>query len=102
MEPLRLATYASGVVGVLAALMFVVYAAGRLIMGQQWPAGFATLVVLLLLSTGMNALFFGIIGEYLGRVYHQVRKEPRETIEAELNLQATKQADSEPAVPDAA
>jgi dolichol-phosphate mannosyltransferase len=82
------------VVSVAAGLLLVAHAVGRLFMGQQWPAGFATLAVLTLLSTSLNALFFGILGEYLGRVYRQVRREPRVVIETERNTAAASAAAS--------
>jgi dolichol-phosphate mannosyltransferase len=42
----------------------------------SWPPGFATLVMLMLISLAMNAIFLGIIGEYLARVYRQVKPGP--------------------------
>ncbi len=36
--------------------------------------GFTTLVILLLLSTEMNAAFAGLPGEYIGRIYKNTRE----------------------------
>ena len=38
--------------------------------------GFTTLVLIVLASIGVNALFIGIIGEYVGRIYDNVRSAP--------------------------
>src|SRR3546814_15766774 len=65
--------------------MFV-YLAGRLIFGQDWPAGFATTTLLLLMSISMNALFMGVLGEYLGRIFMQSKQRPTPTIEVTLNM----------------
>jgi dolichol-phosphate mannosyltransferase len=83
--PLRLATWVGVLMSLLAVVLMVGYTAGRLIMGQEWPAGFTTLVVLILLSGGLNALLLGVLGEYLGRVYRQVRRRPLTIVERELN-----------------
>lgn len=79
--PLRLATYTGLAVSALTFLGLVAYSIGRLLFGQAWPAGFATLTVLILLSLSLNALFLGIIGEYLGRIYQQVKKRPISIVE---------------------
>ncbi len=82
--PLRIATYTGLVVSVLTFFAMVVYLVGKFFLGQQWPAGFATTTVLLLLSISLNALFLGIIGEYLGRIYKQVKKRPLTIIEKQI------------------
>lgn len=79
--PLRLATYAGLTVTVLILSSLVVFVVSRLTLGTQWPAGFATTTVLILLGIALNALFLGIIGEYLGRIYKQVKRGPNTIIE---------------------
>ncbi|MEP0944409.1 MAG: glycosyltransferase family 2 protein [Rhizobiaceae bacterium] len=69
--PLRLASYFGLFVFLLTAVSIAVYTVGRFL-SQEWPPGFATLAVLLLLSLSFNALFLGIIGEYLARIYREV------------------------------
>lgn len=83
--PLRIATYTGLVVSLLTFTGIFIYVVGRLFLGQNWPAGFATITVLILLSLSLNALFLGIIGEYLGRIYKQVKKRPLTIIEQEIN-----------------
>lgn len=83
--PLRVASGVGLVVGTTTTLLILVYLAGRLVFGQQWPAGFATTTMLLLLSITLNALFLGVIGEYLGRIFMQVKGRPVPIIEARLN-----------------
>ncbi len=40
------------------------------------PAGLTTLIVLILFFGGIQCLFIGILGEYLGKVYIEVKKRP--------------------------
>lgn len=85
--PLRVASAIGLTVGVTTLLLIVGYLAGRLLFGQDWPAGFATTTMLLLLGITLNALFLGIIGEYLGRIFMQSKARPTPIIEAELNAE---------------
>lgn len=78
--PLRVATYFGLAVSAATALASLGYLVGRLLF--QWPRGFATITILTLLSLSVNAIFFGIIGEYLGRMYRQLKRGPRTIIEA--------------------
>jgi polyisoprenyl-phosphate glycosyltransferase len=83
--PLRVATYFGLIVSLLTLIMMVGYAIGRFAFGAAWPAGFTTLAALVLLSISINAMLLGIIGEYLGRMYRQVRPQPVSIIEAEVD-----------------
>lgn len=83
--PLRLASLISFFVAAVTFMVIFVYVIGRLAFGQDWPAGFATTTVLLLLSISLNAMFLGIIGEYLGRVFMQTKRRPMPIVEATLN-----------------
>ncbi|HBS32926.1 MAG TPA: glycosyltransferase, partial [Parvularcula sp.] len=60
--PLRIASLTSLVVATITFVVIFVYLMGRLLLGQDWPAGFATTTVLLLMSIMLNAMFLGIIG----------------------------------------
>ncbi len=84
--PLRIASMVSMLIGALTFLVFFGYLIGRIFFGQDWPAGFATTTVLLLMSIMLNAMFLGVIGEYLGRIFMQTKRRPLPIVEATLNL----------------
>jgi dolichol-phosphate mannosyltransferase len=84
--PLRLASYAGLVISVLSFCLSLFYVFGALFFGQSWPGGFATLVVVVLFGISLNAIFLGIIGEYLSRIYHQVRYRPLVVVERAINI----------------
>jgi polyisoprenyl-phosphate glycosyltransferase len=88
--PLRIATYLGLTISVITFLGLVGYAIGRLFLGKDWPPGFATTIILILGSLSLNALFLGIIGEYLGRIYRQVKRRPLTIVERELNPVGTR------------
>ncbi len=83
--PLRIATYLGLLISVTTFLGIVSYGVGRIVLGKDWPPGFATIVILILGSLSLNALFLGVIGEYLGRIYRQVKRRPLTIVERELN-----------------
>jgi len=85
--PLRIASYTGITISIATFLGSIGYIVGKFVLGKNWPAGFATTTVLILTSLSLNALFLGIIGEYLGRIYQQVKKRPITIIEKTLNLQ---------------
>ena len=85
MVPLRIATYLGLAISCATLLAIVGYLVGRLFLGKNWPPGFATIIALILGSLSLNALFLGIIGEYLGRIYRQVKRRPLTMVEREVN-----------------
>lgn len=48
------------------------------------PAGWATIIVLMAFFGGLQLFCMGIIGEYLGQVYREVKARPRYIVETEL------------------
>jgi len=86
--PLRISTYLGLGISLATLLAIVGYGVGRVLLGKNWPPGFATLSILILGSLSLNALFLGIIGEYLGRIYRQVKRRPLTIIEREVNASA--------------
>ena len=85
--PLRLASLISLLVGTATMLLTFGYLVGRLIFGQEWPEGFATTTVLLLMSITLNAMFLGIVGEYIGRIFMQSKRRLVPIIETSLNVE---------------
>jgi polyisoprenyl-phosphate glycosyltransferase len=73
--PLRIWTYAGLGTSVLAFAYAAFLIARTLINGVDVP-GYASLMVVVLLFGGINLLTLGIIGEYLGRIYTEVKGRP--------------------------
>ncbi len=74
--PLRLATmvgFLTAGISLLVGLFYLVY---KLIYWQTFTAGFAPLVVGLFFVGGVQLFFLGIVGEYIGAIYTQVRHRP--------------------------
>ena len=72
-KPLRLSLLFSAIIAFISIVGVVVYSVGKLTYVAEWPPGYATIVVLLFIGIAVNALFLGVLGEYVGRIYKQVK-----------------------------
>ncbi len=73
--PLRIWSYLGLVVSAFAFLYVLVFLAKTLLFGVDQP-GFPTLIVSVMLLSGVQLISLGVIGEYLGRVYEEVKGRP--------------------------
>ena len=74
----------SGIVIALLSIVFVVYLAiRRLIVGPE-AEGVFTLFGIAFFLIGVALIGLGVVGEYVGRIYEQVRQRPRYTVAAVL------------------
>jgi glycosyltransferase involved in cell wall biosynthesis len=74
--PLRLLTYAGMFVafmGFAGGLFFILW---RILGFENSQQGFTTLVTLVLFLGGVQLIGIGVLGEYLGRVYDEVKRRP--------------------------
>jgi dolichol-phosphate mannosyltransferase len=79
MAPLRAAALA-GLLAVIGSLLFSAYAIfERLFLGHP-PRGFPALIVAVSFLSGVELLFLGVIGEYVGRIYEEVKDRPHYVI----------------------
>ena len=49
--------------------------------GFPFPVGNPTIVILMLLMGGIQLISVGILGEYIGRIYEEVRARPKFIVE---------------------
>lgn len=73
--PLRLSTYLGGF-SALAAIIYLVVVVVQKLLGKIAVPGYATIVVLILLLSGIQMIMLGIIGEYLARIYIESKGRP--------------------------
>jgi dolichol-phosphate mannosyltransferase len=85
--PLRAASLV-GFWAVCAALVYVAYTAYAKFVLQQAPRGFTALVFLITFFGGLNLLFLGIVGEYIGRIYEEVKGRPLYVVDRLIGQQA--------------
>lgn len=73
--PLRIITLLGFSVSVLSIVLAVFYTIKKLFYGLT-PPGFATLVVAIFFLAGMQLITIGVIGEYVGRIFEEVKQRP--------------------------
>ncbi len=81
--PLQMFSFAGIVVSLLSALFVVFLVIRRLIVGPE-AEGLFTLFAIAFLLIGIALFGIGLLGEYVGRIYQEVRHRPRYLIQAVL------------------
>lgn len=66
--PLRLSSYIGIFITLISTILILLYIVFYFFLHPNWPKGYASIVILMFFSIGLNALFFGIIGEYIYRI----------------------------------
>ena len=92
-KPLRAATYSGFVVSTVAFLLAVYYFVTFFAFDKQAGSGFTTIILCVLFLGGVQLITIGILGEYVGRIYEEVKRRPlyivRETQGFEPNGDST-------------
>jgi polyisoprenyl-phosphate glycosyltransferase len=83
--PLRLATWLGAGLFLFALVYIAVLLARVALFGRDTP-GYASLMVTVLLFGGLNFTVLGIIGEYVGRVYEEVKRRPLFVVEGTVGF----------------
>lgn len=86
-KPLRAAT----VIGLLMALFGFLVAMVTVIQAlsnNAFPAGWATVVVLVSIFGGVQLVFLGVIGEYIGAIFDEVKGRPHYIVSDAINVEA--------------
>ncbi|MGF1649438.1 MAG: glycosyltransferase family 2 protein [Hyphomicrobiaceae bacterium] len=73
--PLRVWSLAGAVISLIAIVYAIVFLARTLIYGINIP-GFPSLIISVMFFSGVQLISLGVIGEYLGRVYEEVKRRP--------------------------
>lgn len=73
--PLRIATYIGAGLFLLA-ILYTAFLIGRVVLFGRDTPGYASLMVTMLLFGGIQFMALGILGEYIGRIYQEVKRRP--------------------------
>ena len=78
-KPLSLVLYI-GVFALLISIFLIVYALFQLILGNV-VSGWTSILTAVVFFGGLQTIAIGVIGEYIGKIYYQVKGRPRYIIE---------------------
>ena len=83
--PLRLISLGGILFSFFAFLLAIVYLVLKL-SGFPFPVGNPTVVILVTFFSGIQLLSLGVMGEYVGRIYDEVRNRPKYIIESRVGF----------------
>ncbi len=86
--PLRALTYAGICIALVGFAAAVFYAVRRIIGVEHAPTGYTTLVTVVLFLGGVQLIGIGVLGEYLGRVYDEVKQRPNYVVKSKSRRRA--------------
>jgi glycosyltransferase involved in cell wall biosynthesis len=78
--PLR-AAVVLGAMAILASFLYLIYALITRFMYPDTPPGFTTLIIAIVFLAGVQMMLLGVVGEYVGRIYEEVKGRPHYVIE---------------------
>ena len=84
--PLRLAVFAGIFLGVVSLIVALVYLILKLVWWNTFQLGLAPLVIGMFFFSAVQLFFIGLIGEYLGAVWTQVKNKPLVIEEERINF----------------
>lgn len=85
LTPLRLATW-TGFLAIGLAIAGIIYAVLLRIFTNDWVRGWASIFVAVLFMAGVQLISLGIIGEYIGRIYGEVKQRPLYFVQEQLGF----------------
>lgn len=86
--PLRLAAIFGCIVATLSILAGVTYAVLKIFYSSVFGQGWASLMVSIFFLGGVQLMFLGVLGEYVGRIFLEVQQRPLYWVDYELGFPA--------------
>lgn len=74
--PIRIAAFAGFLIGILSVMAALGFLMLKLLFWNSFPLGIAPLVIGVFFLFGIQLLFIGVIGEYIGSIHTYVQKRP--------------------------
>ncbi|MDB9822150.1 glycosyltransferase family 2 protein [Deltaproteobacteria bacterium] len=90
--PLRMATFIGFSVSILSVLVAFTYFIYKLIFWERFQLGIAPMVIGLFFFAAVQLFFIGIIGEYIGAIYTQVKNRPLVIEKERINFSTNDQS----------
>ncbi|MCB9457178.1 MAG: glycosyltransferase family 2 protein [Anaerolineaceae bacterium] len=84
--PLQIMVYVSFILGLLAVIAIPVIGILRVILGYEFLGGQVTTILLLLIVSAFQLFFLFIMGQYIARIYDEVRQRPLYIVASRSNL----------------
>ncbi len=87
-KPLKLAGYAGTLMSAVG-FLYMLYVIGMALFTDSTMRGWASTICLMLIFDGFTLIMLGVIGEYIGRIYDEVKGRPLYIVRDTFNLRRT-------------
>jgi dolichol-phosphate mannosyltransferase len=84
--PLQIMMWTGFGIALASALAILVVISLKIWLGDEYPMGIPTITVLVLFIGGVQLAAVGVLGEYIGRIYDEVRRRPLYIVERAVNV----------------
>ena len=92
--PLRMASFAGFTISIANFIAILIYMYLRIFTNNPAPRGFATIVMIVLFLGGIQLITIGVIGEYIGRIYDEVKQRPLYIVKELLKVEISEENQS--------
>jgi polyisoprenyl-phosphate glycosyltransferase len=84
--PLQVMMWGGFIIAALSAVAILIVVTLKILKGNAYPLGTPTITVLVLFIGGVQLAAVGVLGEYIGRIYDEVRRRPLYIVQTAVNL----------------
>jgi dolichol-phosphate mannosyltransferase len=84
-KPLQIMMWTGFGIALLSAIGIVAVVILKIVQGDAFPIGLPTITVLVLFMGGVQLAAVGVLGEYIGRTYEEVRRRPPYIVDRAIN-----------------
>lgn len=84
--PLQFMMWTGAIVALLSVVAIFVVIGLKIAYGDDYPVGIPTIQVLVLFIGGVQLAAVGVLGEYIGRIYDEVRERPLYVVDRAFNV----------------
>lgn len=85
-RPLRAATYFGFIVSGISFLLALYYFITFFVFHKKFGEGFTTIILCVLFLGGIQLITIGVLGEYIGRIYEEIKQRPLYVIAERLGI----------------
>jgi polyisoprenyl-phosphate glycosyltransferase len=83
--PLQIMMWSGFLMALISAIAIIIVIAMKVWHGDNYPLGIPTITVVVLFIGGVQLAAVGVLGEYIGRIYDEVRRRPLYIVERTVN-----------------
>jgi polyisoprenyl-phosphate glycosyltransferase len=96
-RPLRVAAWLGFVASAISFFLAIFYLVTFFAFHKQAGSGFTTLILAMLFLGGVQLIAVGILGEYIGRIYEEVKQRPLYVVRERIGFENSAQPKTKPA-----